>query len=434
MTQPGEDNDPVVETYDLYLTPSVKSVGAASLNPESSIIPKFLLLQYPDRRQTQPYKASTHQKPASFRLKPRTGLVEVDVPIDTENNYNASKGDQYASSICRSKILSAGGSQGLAGGFNTGPPVSSNQRDMDIISQPGDNKLHTQKLAGKIKQPAEGDPVYMLGYLKDNAIHLNRLDALVQLRPQLPHLDAGDEVQRIVERTKVKKEPGETSSKSQARAVEMKISRVEKTPEEAARARNEALLQSIQEEKWTTYRWHDHDTFESACQYDKCLRMPFADDAVQLQASMDNSAWLDVISAPRIDPGTGKAGSMGLMGKVKGREREKRRRKNSEKRRRQREQASAITFTTADMRADEEEIESEETDSESEGSEQDVQMVDQASALPSASTRKDNAPVMGMGTEGSNSAGFSSQAQTQPRRRGRPPKNASKVVDAMVID
>lgn len=435
LAQPGEDDDPISETYDLYLTPSVKSVVTEPTQPESSITPKVLLLQYPDRRITQPYKALTHQKPTSFRLKPKTGLVEVEVPIDTENNYNASKGDQYASSMHRSRILSAGGSQGLAGGFNTGPQPYNTQRDMDTIPHHSDNKVHTQTLGGKIKQPAEGDPFYMLGYLKDNAVHLSRLDALVQLRPQLPHLDAADEVQRHVERTRTKMEPGENTSKGQPRAVEMKITRVEKTPEEAARARNETLLQSIQDEKWTTYNWNDHDTYASASRHDQCLRMPFADEATQLKASMDNSAWLDAMSAPRIDPVSGKTGSKGLLGKVKGREREKRRRKTSEKRRQEREQAATkisaaerVVDREAESEEDESETDSEESEREVETLDADAQVVEKEPS-PSIAKRKGKAPVRPVQATIS-----TPPVQMQPKKRGRSPKNSTQGASVMVID
>lgn len=440
LAQHGEDEDPVIDTFDVFVTPPVDTLEAASESTESCTAPKCFLLQYPERRIFQPYRASEYQQPYSFRLKPKTGLVEIDVPIETAYNYDASKGDHYASSMRRSKILAAGGSLGLAGGFNTGPSTVGNERDLDSIPFHGDGEMHMQRLGGKIKEPAEGDPVYMLGYVKDNAVHLSRLDALVQLHPQLPHLDADDEVLRHIDRAK-KIESGESNVKSQGRAVEMKINRTEKSPEEAARAKNEALLQSIQDEKWTTYTWNDHDTFESASQYDKCLRMPFTDEAARLKARMDNAAWLDAMSAPRIDPASGKAGSTGLMGKVKGREREKQRRKNSEKQRREREQAASMENGAEDADRDSElesETDSGESEREAEVPESDIQAIDDkpsSKTMPQSTARqKQIGTSRSQETVASEASASPTQVRGQPRRRGRPPKSKASGPDTIMID
>ncbi|KAL9622710.1 MAG: hypothetical protein Q9160_003020 [Pyrenula sp. 1 TL-2023] len=442
LAQHGEDDDPVIDTFDVFLTPPVQSLEAVSESTESFIAPKCFLLQYPERKINQPYRASTYQEPYSFRLKPKTGLVEIDVPIDTEYNYDSSKGDHYAASIRRSKILAAGGSLGLAGGFNTGPSTFSNEGDLSSIPFHGDDdEMHMQRLGGKIKEPAEGDPVYMLGYVKDNAVHLSRLDALVQLRPQLPHLDADDEVLRHIDRAKGKKESSESNVKSQARAVEMKINRTEKSPEEAARAQNEALLQSIQDEKWTTYTWNDHDTFESASHYDKCLRMPFIDEAAQLTARVDNSGWLDAMSAPRIDPASGKAGSMGLMGKVKGREREKRRRNFSEKQRREREQAANTENVMEDVDGDtalESETDSGESEQEAELPGSDVQMVDgkpSSEMLSHSAARQDERTTSkSHETVAAEASASPTQVRGYPRRRGRPPKGETSGPETITLN
>ncbi|EDN03167.1 predicted protein [Histoplasma mississippiense (nom. inval.)] len=104
-TPPPTADDPVIASYDIYIT--------------DSQIRRFLL-QYPDRQATQPYNAATHQKPTELRLKPRTGLVEVDIPINTHVNYDEKKGRRYGNALRRSRVIAEGGTMGMAGGFNPG--------------------------------------------------------------------------------------------------------------------------------------------------------------------------------------------------------------------------------------------------------------------------------------------------------------------------
>lgn len=88
----------------------------------------------------------------------------------------------------KSKIVSEGGSLGMAGGFNTGAGAASrgkgaagggNGGDIIMGEDEGDGYesnddrkagvlLTTQTLGGRIVPPAEGDPVYMLGAFRDS--------------------------------------------------------------------------------------------------------------------------------------------------------------------------------------------------------------------------------------------------------------------------
>ncbi|KAK2800121.1 hypothetical protein FQN51_006362, partial [Onygenales sp. PD_10] len=97
--------DPIIASYSIYIT--------------DSQIRRFLL-QYPDRQSTQPYNATNAQKPTELRLKPRTGLVEVDVPVNTSVNYDERKGLRYGNALRKSRVIGEGGTMGFAGGFNAG--------------------------------------------------------------------------------------------------------------------------------------------------------------------------------------------------------------------------------------------------------------------------------------------------------------------------
>ncbi|KAF7507085.1 hypothetical protein GJ744_010898 [Endocarpon pusillum] len=366
-----EDDDPVIASYPVYLTsPHYASPPNATAEILSDTAQKLVLLQYPAYRPSDtPYNARNLQKPTSLRIKPNTGLLEFDIPIDTKLNYNPDKGSTYATSLKRSRIIQEGGTHGLSGGFNTGPAGRNirEEEDIDMKTIPAhsslsdDPTLNVQTLGGKIVKPSTGDPIYLLGSFKGNSMHLSRLDALVQVRPQLPHLDAVDELERnrgitALARTKGKDgaaiingdvsaalpPPTGPSTRPESKAIDIKLK-----PSGPASHNNDLntntnakLLRAIQQESWQTYDWIDEDETESRDHAEKALHlsMPPGDDLTSetpnLESAITNSEWLDLMSAPRIEHGR-KAGDKGLMGKVRGRERERQRRKRNEAARRE---------------------------------------------------------------------------------------------------
>jgi len=161
----SDDSDPddrTVASWDVFMTPEIQE--------------KLLLLQYPERSRTQPYNDANHQKPLELRIKPKTGMVEVDVPVNIHANYDREKGVQWGEAVRKSRVLKGGGSYGLAGGLGIGAnPKKDDEEDEDeAISQEvllanfedANNKGHVlnkQTLGGQIVEPKDGDPIYMLG-------------------------------------------------------------------------------------------------------------------------------------------------------------------------------------------------------------------------------------------------------------------------------
>ena len=58
-----------------------------------------MLLQYPDRVDGQLYCNAMSQKPLEIRIKPKCGLIEVDIPLTINKNYNVKKGHRYGSAM-----------------------------------------------------------------------------------------------------------------------------------------------------------------------------------------------------------------------------------------------------------------------------------------------------------------------------------------------
>lgn len=170
-----DSSDPIIASYDVFLT--------------DSDIARYVF-QYPDREAESkhgtggPYDDRHQQKPINLKLKPKTGLVEIDVPIVTSAAvYDVNRGLKYGEAVKQSRVLREGGSYGLAGGFNSHSTAGGNGGgrvkteggdDLEMKDVKGGSKnastiLRTQTLAGRMKEPVDGEPVYMLGAFRGSS-------------------------------------------------------------------------------------------------------------------------------------------------------------------------------------------------------------------------------------------------------------------------
>ena len=163
----SSDDDPVVASYDVFLT--------------DSEISRFVF-QYLDRDEEFPYNDRNNQRPTQLRMKARTGIVEVDVPINTRGNYDVNKGLRYGEAMKKSRSSRDGGAYGMSGGFTAGGAAANSggrvkiegNGDVEVL----DNKravdsaslMRTQSLGGRVKPAEEGDPVYMLATFKNSTL------------------------------------------------------------------------------------------------------------------------------------------------------------------------------------------------------------------------------------------------------------------------
>lgn len=102
------DADPIVASYDVYITPQL---------PENR---KLVVLQYPNK---QGPVRSSYERISEVRIKNKSGFIEVDVPITHGHaDYDRDKGLRWGSALARSMGAKHGGTHGLAGGFGVGVP------------------------------------------------------------------------------------------------------------------------------------------------------------------------------------------------------------------------------------------------------------------------------------------------------------------------
>ena len=143
---------------------------------------RAMLLQYPNREVGQEYRASSGNKPSEIRIKPKCGLVEVDIPVDIHVNYDKEKGVEYGEAMRKSRLLQEGGSYSLGGGLGIGPkPTSKGDRRVPPPEGPSHEKLlenfndannkgHVMNkitLGGQIYPFKNGDPIYMAATFKE---------------------------------------------------------------------------------------------------------------------------------------------------------------------------------------------------------------------------------------------------------------------------
>ena len=155
---------PVARFYKLYAVPFTKHI---------------ILFQFPNRGPNQPYNEANHQKPLELRIKPKCGLVEVDLPINVHTNFDKEKGILYGEAMRKSQVLQEGGSYGPAGGLGIGGtsrPVKgdnyasgNDELPMEALLEnfeDANNKGHVMNkitLAGQIIPFKDGDPLYFIG-------------------------------------------------------------------------------------------------------------------------------------------------------------------------------------------------------------------------------------------------------------------------------
>jgi DNA-directed RNA polymerase-3 subunit RPC5 len=102
--------DPVVASYDVFLKSRLKDGK------------KLYVFQFPNRDAGHPYSAACNNMPLEIRIKKISGLVEVDVPINTSRDYDREKGAKWGDAIQKSNPGKGSGGLGvgLAAGFGVG--------------------------------------------------------------------------------------------------------------------------------------------------------------------------------------------------------------------------------------------------------------------------------------------------------------------------
>ncbi|RNA10254.1 DNA-directed RNA polymerase III subunit RPC5 isoform X2 [Brachionus plicatilis] len=172
-----EDDDPVVQEIEVFLSKSLEN--------------KIYLLQYPIRPQDRTYDDSIF---LSAKIKPKINKVELEIGLDTRNdNYSKEKGEQYA--------LNVDGKQ------NVQTKSGSRIKQEPQVNYYRSNLMDKQVLCSTNATLGQMNRLYHLGLLKDNKLHLNPVQAILQMKPSFDYFDLVEKKNKDLKDSKEMNEP-----------------------------------------------------------------------------------------------------------------------------------------------------------------------------------------------------------------------------------
>ncbi|KAI9848035.1 MAG: hypothetical protein M1837_001137 [Sclerophora amabilis] len=299
-------NDPVVGEYDVYL------------NAQGEL--DVYLCQYPTRSREHPLTEENDAKPCELRIKPNAGIMEVDVPINTQATYDKGKGVTWGEALRKSNLENSIGSQGLPGGFGVGSVSDNTKKDgaegkkrggkakLDdpepqvsqaelLANFEGANArgrvLNKTTFGGKIPPKTEASPIYMVGAFRGKELHLTPLKSIIQLTPQFHHIDALHEREQPTPARAPRRDDNDGKDK-EAKAVQMSNKPV-MDGEVVDMSTTVETLKAFQEESWQRYNYEDENSATAWDSYDKFF-LPDAKNAPNLKSVMTNGEFLDALS------------------------------------------------------------------------------------------------------------------------------------------
>ncbi|MCJ1477642.1 hypothetical protein MMC13_006315 [Lambiella insularis] len=273
----------------------------------------IMVLQFPNRDGKQPYNALSGQKPLRLRIKPKCGLVEVDVSLVVERHYDRVKGARYEEAMTKSRVLQHSGSYGLAGGLGIDRAVRPTRDEVQALQSEASNKSKAERvsgagneepvmnkitLGGKIIKPRRGKPNHYLGVFKNKTVHLTRISAFCSLTPQFHHLDAITDNERVSHR--IQREAENPTPESEARAVNMAVKSNDNEEIDMGQVARELRL--IDEEPWQQLEWIDEDDSHAFETYGQQLVLDKQFHETRIVSRMTKHQYLNALSAPRVDP------------------------------------------------------------------------------------------------------------------------------------
>ncbi|KAI3328983.1 hypothetical protein HD806DRAFT_481284 [Xylariaceae sp. AK1471] len=256
------DPDPIIASYKVYANPALATNR------------KLLVLQHPNKQGPVNYP---YTQVNDVRIKNRSGMIEVDVPISHAHaDYDRDKGQRWGGALAKSTAAKNGGTHGLAGGFGVGVSTmrpskrrDEFERDIDMLDWSEavrqDRVLRTQTLGGQLPTESATECQWMVGVFKGDKLHLTPASSLIQLRPQLHHLDAMAEQERASRREGAGAGGGKdgapaTASSAGARAIHMSIKSADSGGGELTTETMADRLRTVQTEAWSKLKYEDEDS------------------------------------------------------------------------------------------------------------------------------------------------------------------------------
>lgn len=317
--------DPIKASYDVYIKPGISGER------------QVYVLQFPNRAAKQHYSQENDSKPFNLRIKPESGMVEIDVPMDVWRNYDREKGVKWGDAAKKSSMAKSGGSHGMPGGFGIGSAQPTGRgRGKEVDEEPNhealledyagavqrDQVLKKQTLGGQFVLKEETSPQYMIGVWRNgnqsfvfyiphpranvqysDQLHLTPADQIVQMRPQFHHIDAYAELEF---QSRARESAAAPSRSLEARAVHLTVKSAIDGEEDTGENMTEKIT-AVQQEPWTRHRYIDEDSMDAWETFHENLfvsdevveKHVLSGQTVALTSGFEDDELLDTISATR---------------------------------------------------------------------------------------------------------------------------------------
>lgn len=257
-----EEEDEIVQEIPVYLS--------------TKLAQNLYLFQYPLRQ--LPFKPETG--PCAARIKPKSNMLEVDIPLDTRApTYDKARGDDMASAVSGEKFKTV---------FD--------QEDNDYSGRPQTRALLDKQTLGSTLIPSKTK--YLVGVLRDKELHVTPLTNTVQLRPTLSYIDKSDEKEKAsmkrAQQEEVKEEPKAPVGKPQT--VQMSVINAEN--ENAPRKNMYSMsVRNADDESWVKLEYFDETTIAADAMYGDL----FSSSKEPLIPTSTNESYADSISPMLFD-------------------------------------------------------------------------------------------------------------------------------------
>lgn len=220
-----EEDDPIIKTFDIYAA--------------KRLAEHLHLFQYPIRPPKRPYTRA--EQPIGARLKPKTGLVEIEIPITDSPHYDNERATKWTSEALRQ---------------------------------------HT--IGGTIRKGRN----YLIGVIRDDELHVTPLKGVAQLRPNFNYIDSHDAEDKEAKKSDAMAERGPRAAK----AIQMSAKSSDAVPDLSTTA----LIRAAEEENWTRLQWKEAGSDEARSILNHMISKK---KNVICESVTDKNAYLDLLSA-----------------------------------------------------------------------------------------------------------------------------------------
>ncbi|EJU01864.1 hypothetical protein DACRYDRAFT_107599 [Dacryopinax primogenitus] len=248
------------QPQDVHMIDPDAPIATIPIHLSNRLAPNLSIHQFPLLTQLRvPASAEAAGRKIKARHKPKSGIVEVRLPLDTrEEVYNEERGNELG--LGREEEEAESSASGIR-------RKKKSRSDEEIHKRLDEVRLVSQSVKG-----AKPRTTNMVGVLRDNTLYLHPLEHTYQLRPSLDYLDvlaARDKESRKKDYDDDDEEEGKDGGgRGKPRDVREVIGTVKAPGSDkdglggtsGVRKEMLMLMRDEKEEKWHDLEWNDSNT------------------------------------------------------------------------------------------------------------------------------------------------------------------------------